>query len=245
MRKYLNVFLAVLSFVFLLHASNINQPSITQAYTTIQDEGTPLTQRATVNFKGAGITCTDNNPVTDCDVPGGGGSVSMGLSFMPATWPVLIGAVANTNSDTTVGVKIVVTQSGQSITGFRVGWASVSMARNVKITLWDMGTGNTGGSSLGTATGAVNATGLYTISFSSPIAVTISHYYLLAMYEDSGTNVMLVPYSKMPNQGGQLLNYYPYTDGPAVIIGTSFFANNDAQPVNGAGDSMPIEPVFQ
>lgn len=38
---------------------------------TIEDEGTPLTQRANINFTGAGITCTDDNPDTKCDVPGG------------------------------------------------------------------------------------------------------------------------------------------------------------------------------
>ena len=43
-------------------------------YATIQDEGTPLTQRATVNFIGASITCVDNAGATktDCTISGGG-----------------------------------------------------------------------------------------------------------------------------------------------------------------------------
>lgn len=42
-------------------------------YTTIQDEGTPLTARTTVDFTGAGVTCTDTGAKTSCSIPGGGG----------------------------------------------------------------------------------------------------------------------------------------------------------------------------
>lgn len=40
-------------------------------YTTVDDEGTPLTQRATVNFVGAGVTCADDavGSETDCTIP--------------------------------------------------------------------------------------------------------------------------------------------------------------------------------
>jgi len=43
---------------------------------TIDDEDTPLTQRATVNFEGAGVTCADDTDQTTCTIPGGS-SVSM------------------------------------------------------------------------------------------------------------------------------------------------------------------------
>jgi len=42
-------------------------------YTTIQDEGTSLTQRTTLNFAGAGVTCSDDGTKTNCSIPGGGG----------------------------------------------------------------------------------------------------------------------------------------------------------------------------
>lgn len=43
-------------------------------YATIQDEGSSLTQRATVNFIGASISCVDNAGATktDCTISGGG-----------------------------------------------------------------------------------------------------------------------------------------------------------------------------
>ena len=45
-------------------------------YALIQDEGSDLTVRTTLNFTGAGVTCTDNggNARTDCTVAGGSGS---------------------------------------------------------------------------------------------------------------------------------------------------------------------------
>lgn len=46
---------------------------VTQAYATVEDEGTPLTQRSTVNMTGAGVSCTDSGGKTVCTISGGGG----------------------------------------------------------------------------------------------------------------------------------------------------------------------------
>lgn len=40
-------------------------------YATIDDEDTPLTQRTTLNFEGAGVTCADDTNQTTCTIPGG------------------------------------------------------------------------------------------------------------------------------------------------------------------------------
>lgn len=45
-------------------------------YNTVQDEGTPLTQRSTLNFVGGSITCADTGGVTVCTISGGGGGLS-------------------------------------------------------------------------------------------------------------------------------------------------------------------------
>ncbi len=44
------------------------------AYSTIEDEGTALTQRTALNFTGAGVSCVDNAGLsqTDCTIAGGG-----------------------------------------------------------------------------------------------------------------------------------------------------------------------------
>lgn len=49
-----------------VHASGLVQT----AYNRIQNQGSNLAQRATVNFTGTGVTCSDNAPVTDCSIPG-------------------------------------------------------------------------------------------------------------------------------------------------------------------------------
>lgn len=47
---------------------------LSQAYSTVQDEGAPLTQRSTINFVGAGVTVTDDGvSKTTVTIPGGGG----------------------------------------------------------------------------------------------------------------------------------------------------------------------------
>jgi hypothetical protein len=45
-------------------------------YTTVQDEGVPLTQRTTVNFVGAGVTAADSGGVTTVTIPGTSSSTS-------------------------------------------------------------------------------------------------------------------------------------------------------------------------
>ena len=44
------------------------------AYGTIQNAGSPLTQRTTLNFTGAGVSCSDVSSVSTCTIPGGGGT---------------------------------------------------------------------------------------------------------------------------------------------------------------------------
>ncbi|HWA67166.1 MAG TPA: hypothetical protein VG899_12460 [Mycobacteriales bacterium] len=53
-----------------------------KAYTTVDDEGTALTQRPTINFVGAGVTATDDaaNNKTIVTIPGGGGGSSATLA---------------------------------------------------------------------------------------------------------------------------------------------------------------------
>jgi hypothetical protein len=66
--------LAAVSLVF--GAWTLAGPGITYPPVRVQDEGTALPQRFTVNFTGAGVTCVDNGGSnrTDCTIPGGGSS---------------------------------------------------------------------------------------------------------------------------------------------------------------------------
>lgn len=57
-----------------------NTCSATSAYSTVQEEGTALTQRGTLNFIGTSITCVDNagSGRTDCTITGGSGGITFG-----------------------------------------------------------------------------------------------------------------------------------------------------------------------
>lgn len=61
-------------------------PAGSSGYATIQQAGTPLTQRATVNFSGAGVTCTDDagNTRTNCVITSGSGGIAV-ISGMGST----------------------------------------------------------------------------------------------------------------------------------------------------------------
>lgn len=54
-------------------------------YNRIQDEGVDLTKRTTVDFTGAGVTCTDTGSKTACDIPGGGSGGASPLSLILGT----------------------------------------------------------------------------------------------------------------------------------------------------------------
>lgn len=63
-------------------------------YATIQEDGTPLTQRTTLNFTGSAITCSDSGGITVCAVTSGAGN------FLEVE--VDFGATGSTNASTTV-----------------------------------------------------------------------------------------------------------------------------------------------
>lgn len=60
-------------------------PSSGSGYNLIQEDGTPLTARTTIDFTGAGVTASDSGSLTTVNVPGGVGSgISLGLAISTA-----------------------------------------------------------------------------------------------------------------------------------------------------------------
>ena len=54
-------------------------------YLVVQDEGGSLTRRSTIDFTGAGVTCTDTGAKTSCDIPSGGSGGASPLSLILGT----------------------------------------------------------------------------------------------------------------------------------------------------------------
>lgn len=70
---------AILSVVLLLAwRPELPAQVVAAAYNLIQDEGSNLARRRTLNFEGAGVSCADDagNSRTNCTIPGGGGGGS-------------------------------------------------------------------------------------------------------------------------------------------------------------------------
>ena len=100
-------------------------------YTTIQDETTPITQRTTMNFAGAGVTAADSGGVSTITIPGGAGASWTELEVDFGTRPVWDARF--TVVDGTVGAasKVICVQSGNVPTGMTGGdgeWDAITYA---------------------------------------------------------------------------------------------------------------------
>lgn len=94
-------------------------------YATIDDEDTPLTQRATLNFEGAGVSCVDDTDQTTCTIAGGGSANSFETMNAPSgTDPVADGASDTLNLAAGIGLTI----TGDSTTD------TLAFARDLGIT---------------------------------------------------------------------------------------------------------------
>ena len=87
MKKILlvTIFLAVNS----IYAQSTSIPSAagggSSYYQTVQDEGSSVTQRATLNFAGSGVTCADATTKTTCTISGGGAAAVTDLTDCKVT----------------------------------------------------------------------------------------------------------------------------------------------------------------
>lgn len=102
-----------------------------QAYDTVQNEGSNLTQRSTIDFVGAGVTASDNGAKTLVTIPGPVATTNYGLFAQTANSPVL---TATTDEGTLIdgGVgSLQVPANGFSVgDSFRVEMGGVMSAHN-------------------------------------------------------------------------------------------------------------------
>ncbi len=106
-----------------VHASGIVQT----AYNRIQNQGSNLAQRATVNFTGTGVTCSDAAPITSCSIPG------IPSGFYSQTFTAQTSVTLTHNLNTTV---IIVQCFDNSTPRVWIGWDSLTLtdANNATVT---------------------------------------------------------------------------------------------------------------
>jgi hypothetical protein len=102
-----------------------------QAYDTIKDESTALTQRSTLKFTGAGVTAADSGGETVVTIPGPLATTNVGLFSQTANSPTLTATTAEgTLIDGGVG-SLSIPANGFSVgDSFRVEMGGVMSAQN-------------------------------------------------------------------------------------------------------------------
>lgn len=102
-----------------------------QAYDTVQNEGSNLTQRSTIDFIGAGVTAADNGSKTTVTIPGPVATTNYGLFAQTANST----AITNTTTETSLingGVgSLTVPANGFTVgDSFRLDMGGVMSAQN-------------------------------------------------------------------------------------------------------------------
>ena len=102
-----------------------------QAYETVQNEGSNLTQRSTIDFVGAGVTASDNGTKTVVTIPGPVATTNYGLFAQTANSPTITGTTSElTLIDGGVG-SLSVPANGFSVgDSFRLDMGGVMSAQN-------------------------------------------------------------------------------------------------------------------
>jgi hypothetical protein len=102
-----------------------------QAYDTIKDESTALTQRSTLKFTGAGVTAADSGGETVVTIPGPSATTNVGLFAQTANSPTLTATTTEgTLIDGGVGSLSVPANGFQVGDSFRVDMGGVMSAQN-------------------------------------------------------------------------------------------------------------------
>jgi hypothetical protein len=102
-----------------------------QAYDTVQNEGSDLTQRSTIDFIGAGVTAADNGSKTTVTIPGPVATTNYGLFAQTANST----AITNTTTETSLingGVGTLTVPANGFTVGdsFRLDMGGVMSAQN-------------------------------------------------------------------------------------------------------------------
>lgn len=191
------------------------------SYTTVEDEGSPVTQRTTIDFVGAGVSVADTAGTTTVTISGGGGGNNLQQAYdsAPAILVDATGPVAILNATTADDLM--------TLTRTFVGAGSALVI--------DMGPGNEAVTDIGldisSGTGATG-TMLQVNNLGSGLAVDI---------QDSGTSVFNI------SAPGAIINNPTTTwavqDGGTDVILMNADGSVDVNPTSGVGFSVSVAGV--
>lgn len=203
--------------------------------TAFQVNGTPTASQATINFIN-GIDATLSNPSVG-QVKVDVASIIPNYAFADVQYAR--GLVSRTTGNFTVGVGFCAI-GGMILTGFKFAWDGFA-AKTIKWTVWDAGYDFTGSTSLQTATIAVSAAGVYTVTLAPSLTLVAGKTYVIAVYVNDG--------SVYPRCGTLPIGWtgqtMPMAVGLVMWRYLELYIAGDGKPNNTGGtDNIPIQLVY-
>ncbi len=223
----------------------------------IEDEGTPLTQRSTINFVGTGVAATDAGGKTVVTVTAAAAPTTPALIYHPADVLAALKAYngsavnqATTGSPISVGVMYYALRD-LVCTGVRYYWVRGSADRAPVVKLW-LNSAIGAGTVLASKATATTATGIYTGTFDTPVNIPAGSVFTTTVFD-----VLDYTSANIPGDAS-----YPYLGaydggtrkgegmaGPGVLILAHRFATDtDTIPtINGSSAGLEmfgVEPIL-
>ncbi len=225
----------------------------------IQDEGTPLTQRANLNFAGAGVTATDDsgNDATLVTIPGTTTPTTRAMEYSVVDVCVAgFASTTNVSGNQTCGAAFFNSRA-IVIPGIRFYWKKNGANKTINVALWTINS-NTTGTKIANVDVAVNATGAFTGTFGSAQSMAANSRWMVSMWEKGGAEFTAGGHSVATGYDAFVLGYSAAAAngdrtalmcGHGIFHGGYFVAGANTYPGTAApsaiGDRFyPVEPVI-
>jgi hypothetical protein len=112
-------------------------------------------------------------------------------------------------------------------------------SKTVKLTVWDRGVNETGGTIIATGSTTADAVTTYTVLFTTPVLLKAFNLYVFGIYVTDGTNFLSMtgqPYGwKLANT---VRNQVPI--GPVMYYELAAFVAGDGMPVTNSGTNIAV-----
>ncbi len=226
----------------------------------IEDEGSPLTQRSTINFVGTGIAATDAGGKTVVTVNAAAAPTVAPLFYSPADEAARIDAVdatffINQAVEASIGVMFRATRA-LVCNGVKMFFKRAAADRTYSCKLWFAST-LTAGVQQAVATVDATATGLYTATFASPVAIPAGTVFVVTAYnateETAGGGGVVSPtlwHGLLGDYNGEIARVCLAGPGTVIIShrhiagGGDVFPTLKASQYNGGNYFFPVSPVL-
>jgi hypothetical protein len=163
--------------------------------------------------------------------------VNTTLAFPFADTVNAFGTATNAAGDFTTG-QLVFMMGNATLLGLKFAYNGFA-SKTVKLTVWDRGVNETGGTIIATGSTTADAVTTYTVLFTTPVLLKAFNLYVFGIYVTDGTNFLSMtgqPYGwKLANT---VRNQVPI--GPVMYYELAAFVAGDGMPVTNSGTNIAV-----